>query len=144
MDLGRALRRLRRDQGLTLAELAERTGSHVGNLSRIERGMAKPSLDLLYRMAAALDFTLTDIFSVSEQRQQDSKQVALNAIFISLLDHDRALLLDFAKLLQERASREMDRVFIDGKELPAEERSPEEISGKGIQKPGKPAPEDQN
>lgn len=104
MSLGQALKYLRKEQGLTLAELAARTDSHVGNLSRIERGVARPSLDLLYRLANAMGFSMTDVFSVAEQKQRDSGQVALNAIFVSLLENDRELLLAFAQLLQQRAS----------------------------------------
>lgn len=105
MSLGQALKQLRKKQGLTLAELAEQTNSHVGNLSRIERGMARPSLDLLYRLAEALGFSITDIFSVAENRQLNTRQVALNAVFISLLEEDQQLLLEFAELLTKRTSR---------------------------------------
>lgn len=119
MSLGQALRQLRKQKGLTLAELADRTDSYVGNLSRIERNVAKPSLDLLYRIAEALGFTMADIFSISEtsQTQRDPKQVALNTIFISLLEQDRELLLGFARLLQER-SKTVSDITVDAKPLP--------------------------
>jgi len=120
MNLGQAIRRLRKQQGLTLAELADRCDSHVGNLSRIERCLARPSLDLLYRLAEALDLSLTDIFSVAEKNQLDSQQVALNAAFISLLEEDRQLLLDFAELLQKRARRPMASVSVGKDALPAD------------------------
>ena len=79
MSLGQAIRRLRKERGMTLADLAERCDSHVGNLSRIERDQARPSLELLYRLAQALSLSLTDIFSVAEKKQLDSEQVALNS-----------------------------------------------------------------
>lgn len=124
MSLGQALRHLRKEQGLTLAELAQRTNSHVGNLSRIERDVARPSLDTLYLLAKALGFSLTDIFSVAENRQLDPDQVALNAIFISLLGDDKELLLDFARLLQERAGRGLDDVAVGSEPMPAEPGEP--------------------
>ncbi|KMQ73085.1 helix-turn-helix domain-containing protein [Marinobacter subterrani] len=120
MNLGQAIRRLRKQQGMTLAELADRCDSHVGNLSRIERSLARPSLELLYRLAEALDLSLTDIFSVAEKQQLDSQQVALNAAFISLLEADRQLLLEFAELLQKRSIRPMDSVSVGKDALPAE------------------------
>lgn len=107
MSLGHALRQLRKQKGLTLAELAKTTESYVGNLSRIERDMANPSLDLLYRIADALDYSVADIFLASGQRSaegDDASLTALNAIFASLLQQDRELLLDFARLLQKRAA----------------------------------------
>lgn len=105
MSLGHALRQLRKQKGLTLAELAEKTESYVGNLSRIERDMANPSLDLLYRLADALDYSMADIFLTSNHGNggDDSSLTALNAVFVSLLRQDRELLLEFARLLQRRA-----------------------------------------
>ncbi|KPP96951.1 helix-turn-helix transcriptional regulator [Marinobacter sp. HL-58] len=125
MNLGQALKQLRKKQGLTLAELAEQTHSHVGNLSRIERGLARPSLDLLYRLAGALGFSITDIFSVAENRQLNARQVALNAVFISLLEQDQQLLLDFAELLTKRASHPLDSVSVGTDALPASGESPQ-------------------
>ncbi len=120
MNLGHAIRRLRKQQGMTLAELAERCDSHVGNLSRIERCLAKPSLELLYRLAEALGLSLTDIFSVAEKHQLDSEQVELNAAFISLVEEDRQLLLEIAELLQRRSVRPMTSVSVGLDALPAD------------------------
>ncbi len=119
MNLGQAIRRLRKQKGMTLAELADLCESHVGNLSRIERGLARPSLELLYRLAQALDLSLTDIFSVAEKKQLDSEQVALNAAFISLIEGDRQLLLDFAEMLQRRSTQPMSDVSVGQDSLPA-------------------------
>ncbi|WP_375191397.1 helix-turn-helix domain-containing protein [Marinobacter sp.] len=102
MNLGQAIRRLRKQQGMTLAEMAQRCDSHVGNLSRIERGLAKPSLELLYRLAEALNLAVADIFSIAERKHLDTKQDALNAAFVLLPDTDRVLLLEFARLLKRR------------------------------------------
>lgn len=122
MSLGHALRQLRRQKGLTLAQLAERTDSYVGNLSRLERNVSKPSLDLLYRISQALGFSMSEIFSVSEGAtdSHDPQQVALNTIFISLVDTDRELLVEFANLLRERNSRSTDSIAVDARVLPAE------------------------
>ncbi|VTT99003.1 xre family transcriptional regulator : Transcriptional regulator, XRE family OS=Sphaerobacter thermophilus (strain DSM 20745 / S 6022) GN=Sthe_2021 PE=4 SV=1: HTH_31 [Gemmataceae bacterium] len=51
---GEALRRLRTEQELTQAELAERVGVHVVNLSQYERGKVVPSFDVACRLADAL------------------------------------------------------------------------------------------
>jgi transcriptional regulator with XRE-family HTH domain len=106
MSLGKALHELRTGKGMTLADLAGCVNSHVGNLSRIERGLARPSIDLLYRLAAALDISLSDLFAVAEGESGDSRQVDLNAIFLLLTDEDRALLLDFARLVHKRKGDE--------------------------------------
>ncbi|MFL1407299.1 helix-turn-helix domain-containing protein [Marinobacter sp. M1N3S26] len=119
MSLGQALRQFRKHKGLTLAELAEKTGSYVGNLSRIERDMANPSLDLLYRIAQALECSMADIFLAScEGSGKDPSQAALNAVFGSLMQQDRELLLDFARLLQTRTQRAGARSPAEGHDRP--------------------------
>lgn len=105
MSLGQSIRMLRKNKGLTLAELANKVGSHVGNLSRIERGSAKPSLNLLYKISDALDYSLAEIFSMADINTKESdKKSALHAVFISLVEQDQELLLEFARLLQKRSS----------------------------------------
>lgn len=101
MTLGEALRSFRKAKGLTLVELAERAHSYEGNLSRIERGTAKPSLDLLYRLAAALDISVTELFQIAENQKADRGQIYLNVNFIRLSPKDRTLLVDFSHLLRK-------------------------------------------
>ncbi|HVL52629.1 MAG TPA: helix-turn-helix domain-containing protein [Vitreimonas sp.] len=53
--VGSQVRRWRRERGLTLAAVAERSGLNVGYLSQIENDKAVPSLDALASLAEALD-----------------------------------------------------------------------------------------
>ena len=53
--VGPQIRRRRRDLGLTLAGVAERTGLNVGYLSQVENDKASPSLETLAALAEALD-----------------------------------------------------------------------------------------
>ena len=46
------LRKIRKARGLTLAKLAELTGSDAGNISRIERGIQTPSKELAEKLAS--------------------------------------------------------------------------------------------
>ena len=59
--LGRRLRHARRSQGLTLADLAERTGRPPAYLSRLENGRVEPRLGVLSDLAEALDTTAADL-----------------------------------------------------------------------------------
>lgn len=47
-------RRIRQEHGLSLAEVAERVGCTPSHLSRIERGIARPSVEVLYELTRAL------------------------------------------------------------------------------------------
>jgi transcriptional regulator with XRE-family HTH domain len=55
--LGAALRRRRAERGLTLVQVAERTGLSHPFISQVERGLARPSMDSLQRLADALGTT---------------------------------------------------------------------------------------
>lgn len=49
------LKQLRKERGLTLSNLADKIGSDYQQLSRIERGKSRLTVDVLMRMAAALE-----------------------------------------------------------------------------------------
>ena len=55
LNVGREARRWRRDRGLTLAQVGERSGLNIGYLSQIENDKAVPSLEALAAIAVALD-----------------------------------------------------------------------------------------
>lgn len=54
LRIGRRVRDLREAKDLTTYDLAERSGIHRPNISRIERGRHVPNLDTLMRLAQAL------------------------------------------------------------------------------------------
>ena len=53
-DIGGFIRELRRDARISLRQLAERTGVSNPYLSQIERGLRKPSAEVLAQLASAL------------------------------------------------------------------------------------------
>jgi transcriptional regulator with XRE-family HTH domain len=65
-DLGSRIKALRSERGLTLDALGERSGVSRAMISRIERGESSATAQLLARLAAGLDVTLSTLFSRSE------------------------------------------------------------------------------
>ncbi len=61
--LGAAIRVRRRDAGLTLVQLAERSSLSQPFLSQVENGRAQPSLESLTRIARALGTTPQSLFA---------------------------------------------------------------------------------
>jgi transcriptional regulator with XRE-family HTH domain len=62
LDLvGQRLRRVREQRGVTLTEVADRTGISKSTLSRLETGQRKPSLELLLPLAQAYRVPLDDL-----------------------------------------------------------------------------------
>jgi transcriptional regulator with XRE-family HTH domain len=56
-ELGASIRRLRKERGLTLVRLAERAELSHPFLSQLERGLTRPSMPSLHRIARALGTT---------------------------------------------------------------------------------------
>ncbi|MGH3042456.1 MAG: helix-turn-helix domain-containing protein [Gaiellaceae bacterium] len=59
--VGTRLRALRRERGMTMAELAQATGLTSGFLSQLERDLTSVSLSSLARICAALDVRFGDV-----------------------------------------------------------------------------------
>ena len=55
MEVIRAMIDARRESGLTQKELSERTGIAQGDISKLERGNANPSLRTLKRLASGMN-----------------------------------------------------------------------------------------
>lgn len=53
--------RARREQRLTQEEVSDRSGIHVTEVSRIERGLRDPRVTTLLRLARALDVSPADL-----------------------------------------------------------------------------------
>lgn len=65
-ELGRRIRTLRTERGLTLTGLAVRVGITRSFLSSVERGVAYPSLMVLRSIAAALEVPVFMLFTAPE------------------------------------------------------------------------------
>ncbi len=65
--IGERIKALRGARGLTLEALAEKAGVSRAMLSRIERGESNPTAQLLGRVCAGLDVTLSALFAETEQ-----------------------------------------------------------------------------
>lgn len=62
LAIGRRIRELRKERGLTLKQMARRTNLSVSLLSQIERAESSASVSSLFKVATALDVRLTELF----------------------------------------------------------------------------------
>ncbi len=62
MIIGKRLRRLREEKGLSQADVEKATGLLSSYISRVEQGRTMPSLEALEKLAAALEMPLFQLF----------------------------------------------------------------------------------
>ena len=72
--IGSRLRRLRKERGLTQAGLACQIGIQQSDLSRMEKGEYRVSLDNLFKILAAFDLDLADFFGEKQATAEQEKQ----------------------------------------------------------------------
>ena len=65
--IAQRVREARQDLGLTVAQLADRSGISKGMLSKIENAQASPSLSTLARLSLAIDIPVTAFFRGLEE-----------------------------------------------------------------------------
>ena len=67
LDYGTAIERLRERKGLSREDLARTSGVSYSYLSEVERGLKRPSTDVLARLATALDMLPSDLLRYVEE-----------------------------------------------------------------------------
>jgi XRE family aerobic/anaerobic benzoate catabolism transcriptional regulator len=63
--LGKAIRQLREERGMTQEALAQEAGVTVGHMSMIERGHSNPTWGTIKGIANALEISIADIAALS-------------------------------------------------------------------------------
>lgn len=67
MELGAKIKKLRKGKKLTQGELAEKAGISGNHLSRLERGVFQPSIEVVKRLAQALDVNVDGLLSGEDE-----------------------------------------------------------------------------
>jgi len=112
-EIGGRLRELRKDRGLTQAELARQIGIQQSDLSRMEKGEYRVSLDNLFKILGVFDLDLADFFGddakTSEAAQQPLSRNDMSVLHMmrELSPGGRAEVQEFLefKLRKERQER---------------------------------------
>lgn len=72
--IGSHLRELRKERGLTQAELARQIGIQQSDLSRMEQGEYRVSLDNLFKILGVFDLDLADFFGDQTEKPELEQQ----------------------------------------------------------------------
>jgi len=68
--LGKAIRQLREERGLTQEALAHAAGVTVGHLSTIERGHSNPTWATVKSVVAALDASMVELAKLTDKLER--------------------------------------------------------------------------
>ncbi|MGB7922745.1 MAG: helix-turn-helix transcriptional regulator [Pyrinomonadaceae bacterium] len=107
VELGRAIRRKREEQGLSLRDVADETNVSASTLSRIENGTGKPDADNIARLTAWLNVPMERIMSGRQPGNSEAEAVvyfpqeSTPEIVEAHLRADRNLTPETAKALSE-------------------------------------------
>ena len=111
--IGTRLRRLRKERDLTQAELARQIGIQQSDLSRMEKGEYRVSLDNLFKILGVFDLDLADFFGdrhpkAGQERQPLSREdMKILHLLRELSPEGRAEVQEFLefKLRKQRQER---------------------------------------
>ena len=97
-DFGTNLKKLRSEKGFSQGEFAKKIDIHVTNLSKYERNISIPSLEIAKRIALVLDVSI-DVLVFGEQNDVDSiNDKDLASLFVKtqlLTDKQKQTVKDF-------------------------------------------------
>lgn len=105
MKFNERLRAIRKEKGLTQAELAEKAGIAVNSVRLYEAGARLPKLDTIARMAVAMGLSANDliagqwgnfegVFLSAEEFQQDDRESRLLYHFRNLNDNGQTVAVE--------------------------------------------------
>lgn len=98
MGLAENLKRLRKEKRWSQTQLAEHIGSHLSHINRIETGKYNPSLDVVQKLAKALDVTIDYLVSntaedLREVHIEDKSLLERVKLIDSLEEEDKMALM---------------------------------------------------
>ena len=82
--VGRKIRQLRKEHKLTQVELSQRLGIQQSDLSRMEQGEYRVSLDTLFRILAEFEMTIGEFFEEMNQETITPRDIRLIEDFNTL------------------------------------------------------------
>lgn len=126
--MGERLRLLRKEAGLTLAQVSERSGLSVGYLSQIERDLSHPSIRALSDIAKVLEVSMGWLFQTPDPARNEESR------FIVRRD-ERGVMHLTSGIREEVLSPDLDgplKLFSTTIQ-PGAESGPEGTSHKGVE-----------
>ncbi len=106
--VGQKLRKLRKQRTLTQTELASRIGIQQSDLSRMEKGEYRVSLDTLFRILGEFGMGISEFFDEMAQESLNTLDVQLVKTFNALPMQAQREVKEFIAFKREQQSSEPD------------------------------------
>jgi len=107
VQLGERIRLLRKRQGLTLANLADKSGLSIGHISLIERNLARPSINALVNLAKSLNVTVQWFFSGPDSHAAEELGYVVRQKNRLRIDYDGGFI---DELLTPKSNRQLEMI----------------------------------
>ena len=103
--VGRKIRELRKERKLTQVELSSRLGIQQSDLSRMEQGEYRVSLDTLFRILAEFNMSIGEFFEGVARESITPRDVKLVQAFNALSDDAQREVEDFIAFKKAKVPR---------------------------------------
>ncbi len=107
--VGQRIRQYRLEHRLTQTELARQIGIQQSDLSRMEQGEYRVSLDVLFRILQVFELSLGEFFGDLAQHQLSSRESVLLESFRGLTREAQQEVLDFVAFKRQREEEKEHR-----------------------------------
>jgi transcriptional regulator with XRE-family HTH domain len=104
--VGRKIRQLRKEHKLTQVELSSRLGIQQSDLSRMEQGEYRVSLDILFRILAEFQMSIGEFFDGVAQESITPRDVQLIQNFNALPEDAQREVQDFIEFKRAQGRRD--------------------------------------
>lgn len=104
--VGRKIRQLRKERKLTQTELASRIGVQQSDLSRMEKGEYRVSLDTLFRILAEFKMGIGEFFEDLNSESITPRDLDVVRELKSMDDETRREVEDFIRFKREQRGRD--------------------------------------
>jgi transcriptional regulator with XRE-family HTH domain len=104
--VGRKIRRLRKAHRITQTMLSSRIGIQQSDLSRMENGEYRVSLDVLFKILAVFDMSIGDFFDDPGDETTDSAEARMISEFRTLTPEAQKEVEEFVSFKSQRPAGE--------------------------------------
>ena len=86
VQLGKQLKKLRKQAGVSQNRLSEMADLSVESISRLERGVQLPGIETFHRLTQALGVPFSEIFQISFDKKESEQDILIQRFRILMRD----------------------------------------------------------